>query len=114
MSFPVPKEYDMPDITYNNGNVITLPPALSGDGTAINLSELEKNLILDLFSKAAYLEDADAAYNTLENLWASSPVEHSTEYAVSMEGTVMTLTLNGPESTLITAVDNEVMTATVS
>lgn len=73
MSFPVPNEYDMPDVKYNNGDVISLPPSLSGDGTGVNLSQLEKNLILTLFSKAAYAEDdASAAYDTLENLWTTT------------------------------------------
>lgn len=72
MRFPVPIEYDLPDVKYNNGKVITLPPALSGDGTGVNLSQLEKDLILTLFSKAAYLEDASAAYNALESLWSAA------------------------------------------
>lgn len=73
MSFPVPNEYDMPDVTYDNGNVVTYPPSLSGDGTGVNLSQLEKELILTLFSKAAYAEDdASTAYNTLENLWTTT------------------------------------------
>ena len=37
------------------------------------LSQTEKNLILTLFSKAAYAEDdADIAYEQLENLWATT------------------------------------------
>ena len=44
--------------------------ALEGGG---GLTQTEKNLILELFSKAAYAEDdASTAYDALENLWATT------------------------------------------
>lgn len=90
MSFPVPIEYDIPDVKYNDGNVVTLPPSLSGDGTGVNLSQLEKDLILTLFSKAAYAEnDASIPYDTLENLWKSSVLPPQSITAVyTQSGTV--------------------------
>lgn len=47
--------------------------ALENGGSDAGISQAEKNLILTLFSKAAYAEDdASTAYDALEALWAST------------------------------------------
>ena len=72
MAIKIPIAYDMPKVIYDDGTEQTYPRSLSGDGTGVDLSQEEKDLILSLFDKAAYLVDASADYDALKTLWSTS------------------------------------------
>lgn len=69
------------------------------------LTQTEKNLILELFSKAAYAEsDASTAYDTLENLWTTSTrtITYNLSY-VSSSNTATSISGGSSYSTTLTA-----------
>ena len=73
-------------------NLDTRVTALENGGSG--LTQIEKNLILELFSKAAYAEsDAESAYDVLEALWSRA------SYSVSWSGS--NYTKSNPATTVI-------------
>ena len=88
---------------YDLGALAARVEALEQSGGS-GLTQAEKNLILTLFSKAAYAEDdASTAYDALENLWTTTTrtitynLSHvtSSNTATSAEGGSNYITVNG-------------------
>lgn len=68
MSYPVPNEYDMPEVTYGNGDVVTYPPALGVDDAELENVITEVNGIRTGADGTVYPSAGDAVRSQITDL----------------------------------------------